>query len=61
MMADAKKRRKTAIIYIRVKSEVKVMLEDQAKAQGRGLTNYLEWLAMRQGQQDRQRQPAEAQ
>jgi uncharacterized protein (DUF1778 family) len=60
-MADTEKRRKTVIIYVRVKPEVKTMLEDQAKAQGRSLTNYLEWLAMRQGQQDRQRQLAEAQ
>lgn len=60
-MASTGKRQKTAIIYARVKPEVKARLEDQAKAQGRSLTNYLEWLAMRQSQQDRQRQPAEAQ
>jgi len=41
--------------------KVKTMLEDQAEAQGRSLTNYLEWLAMRQSQQERQRQPAEVQ
>jgi uncharacterized protein (DUF1778 family) len=60
-MAGTEKRQKTAIIYVRVKPEVKTMLEDQAKAQGRSLTNYLEWLAMRQSQQERQRQPAEVQ
>lgn len=60
-MAGTEKRQKTAIIYVRVKPEVKMMLEDQAKAQGRSLTNYLEWLAMRQSQQDRQRQPVEVQ
>ena len=50
-MAGTEKRQKTAIIYVRVKPAVKTMLEDQAKAQGRSLTNYLEWLAMRQSQQ----------
>ena len=57
-MAGTEKRQKTAIIYVRVKPEVKTMLEDQAKAQGRSLTNYLEWLAIRQSQQEQQRQPA---
>jgi len=60
-MAGTEKRQKTAIIYVRVKPEVKAMLEDQAKAQGRSLTNYLEWLAMCQSQQERQRQSFEAQ
>ena len=58
-MASTEKRRKTAIIYVRVKPEVKTMLEDQAKAQGRSLTNYLEWLAMRQSRQERRRSSAE--
>jgi hypothetical protein len=31
---------------------VKVMLETQAKAQGRSLTNYLEWLARQHNQPD---------
>ncbi|HZV83192.1 MAG TPA: hypothetical protein VFF53_13595 [Geobacteraceae bacterium] len=57
-MTDAHKRQKTAIIYARVNPEVKAMLEDQAKAQGRSLTNYLEWLALVHGQQEQQRQPA---
>ena len=34
------------------------MLEEQAKAQGRSLTKYLEWLALVHGQQEQQRQPA---
>lgn len=59
-MAGTEKRQKTAIIYVRVKPEVKTMLEEQAKAQGRSLTNYLEWLALCQSQQAQQRQLAEA-
>lgn len=58
-MASEAKRQKTAIIYVRVKPEVKAMLEAQAKAQGRSLTNYLEWLVMHQGQQEQQHRPAE--
>ena len=60
-MAGTVKRQKTAIIYVRVKPEVKAMLEDQAKAQGRSLTNYLEWLALHQGQQDQQHRQTEMQ
>ena len=60
-MASTAKRQKTAIIYVRVKPEVKTMLEAQAKAQGRSLTNYLEWIARQHSRQDQQRQPAEAQ
>lgn len=58
-MASEAKRQKTAIIYVRVKPEVKAMLEAQAKAQGRSLTNYLEWLALVHGQQEQQHRPAE--
>lgn len=58
-MASVAKRQKTAIIYVRVKPEIKVMLEEQARAQGRSLTNYLEWLALVHGQQEQQHRPAE--
>jgi uncharacterized protein (DUF1778 family) len=51
MATNTEKRQKTAIIYVRVKPEVKAMLEAQAKAQGRSLTNYLEWLARQHSQQ----------
>ena len=60
-MAGTEKRQKTAIIYVRVKPEVKAMLEGQAEAQGRSLANYMEWLARQHSRQARQRQPAEMQ
>jgi uncharacterized protein (DUF1778 family) len=59
-MKSPAKRQKTAIIYVRVKPEIKALLEAQARAQGRSLTNYLEWLALHQGQQEQPPQPAEA-
>jgi len=59
IMNSPAKRQKTAIIYVRVKPEIKALLEEQAKAQGRSLTNYLEWLAIHQGQQEQQHRPAE--
>lgn len=49
-MATPEQRQKTAIIYVRVKPEVKALLEAQAHAQGRTLTNYLEWLAVQHAQ-----------
>jgi predicted HicB family RNase H-like nuclease len=55
-MAGTEKRQKTAIIYARVKPEVKAMLEAQAEAQGRSLANYLEWIARQHNQQGQQRQ-----
>ena len=60
-MASTAKRQKTALIYVRVKPEIKAMLEEQAKAQGRSLTNYLEWLALVHGQQQPPWQPASVQ
>jgi uncharacterized protein (DUF1778 family) len=54
-MASTEKRQKTAIIYVRVRPEVKALLEAQAKAQGRNLTNYLEWLVRQHGQPEQQR------
>lgn len=59
-MAGTEKRQKTAILYVRVKPEIKAMLEDQAKAQGRSLTNYLEWIARQYSRQEQPRSPAEA-
>jgi uncharacterized protein (DUF1778 family) len=49
-MASTEKRQKTAVVYVRVRPEVKTMLETQAKAQGRSLANYLEWLARQHAQ-----------
>ena len=51
-MVSTEKRQKTAIIYVRVKPEVKALLEDQARAQGRSLTNYLEWITRHYSQQE---------
>ncbi len=53
-MANTEKRQQTAILYVRVKPEIKAMLAAQAEAQGRSLANYVEWLAR---QHDRSRRP----
>lgn len=58
-MTSPAKRQKTAIIYVRVKPEIKALLEEQAKAQGRNLTNYLEWLARQHSQPAPPRSPAD--
>jgi predicted HicB family RNase H-like nuclease len=47
-MANPEKRQQTAILYVRVKPEVKAMLTAQADAQGRSMANYLEWLVRQQ-------------
>ena len=49
-MASTEKRQKTAILYIRVKPEVKALLAAQAESQGRSMANYLEWLIRQQDQ-----------
>ena len=54
-MASTEKRQQTAILYIRVKPEVKAMLAAQANAQGRSMANYLEWLVRQQSQLAQQR------
>lgn len=60
-MASTEKRQQTAILYVRVKPEVKAMLAAQADAQGRSLANYVEWLARQHDRPRRHEVPPDGQ